>query len=372
MYLLALLFVPLVVGIVAAVIGKGELTLKELAVQELVIVVLIGVTYGLSVLIVRHSRTADTEIWNGRIASKTKESGSCCHSYKCNPHDCMCDTNGNCSTCWDTCYKHSRDDEWWSRTTNGEIVYKNVCNAPGSAAPSRWSAIVVGEPTSIEHSYTNYIKGNPSTIMKKSGAIEKFPGLIPTYPRVYDHYRAKPFISVKVPVKAAELKRLNAKLNEINANVGRPRQANIIVVVVKTNDIGYTHALEQAWLGGKKNDIVVVVGMPAGGEMAFASVMSWSKSEEMKLSIRDRIMELGQFDGGKVLDIVSSEVKAKFVRREMADYEYLMEAVEPPVWLLVIIFVVGVAASVVLSVYFIRNDPFGDGHRNRFYRRRWR
>lgn len=368
MYLLGLLAIPLIIGFVAMIIGKGELTWREFIVQEVVILVLVGGGYGLSVVLTRWQATDDTEIWNGRVASKKKGTEHCCHSYPCNPHPCMCDSKGNCSTCWDTCYQHSHDVFWSAKSTNSETIYYNGCNAPGTRTPTRWEIIKKGEPTSFEHSYTNYIKANPESIMRRTGASKKFPGLLPGYPRVFDHYRANEFVFAGLRISKQTQTPLSLRLREINASLGARKQLNLIIVVAKTDDLQYIEALKEHWLGGKKNDLVVVVGAKSFPEMDFVGTVTWSRSEEMKLAIRDRIMELKTFDGDKVLDIVEDEAKKKFQRQPMSEYEYLMENVEPPLWVFIMLLVLGLGGSVGMSIYFIRNDPFGADRFRRYHR----
>jgi hypothetical protein len=370
MILLGLLFIPLVIGIVAMALGKGELTIKEFLVQEAVVLVLIAGGYAGSVVLTRMSLTDDTEIWNGRVAQKNKGTEHCCHSYPCNPHPCMCDKKGVCSTCWDTCYRHSRDYWWGAKSTNGEGIYRNGCNAPGTSTPARWAQIKVGEPTAVEHSFDNYIKANPDSIMNRDKGLAKFNKLIPPYPRVFDYYRANTFLFAGVKVPGEVSKRLNLSLREINASLGQRKQLNIIVLVANTDNIEYAEAVRAMWIGGKKNDIVAIIGTKNFPEMSFVETMSWSKSEEMKLAIRDRIMNLKTFDGDKILQIVQQEANKKFVRMKMEDYEYLMSNVEPKWWVLLIIFIVGLGVSIGLTIYFIKNDPFGHGFRRSFKRRR--
>ncbi len=364
MVLFGLLLVPVLIGLVGLVLGKGLITWKEFVVQEIAVVALIGVGY----LIALHSRTSDTEIWNGVIARKWQGSGSCCHSYPCHPHSCNCDSKGRCSTCYDTCYEHVADVTWNAVTSNGETAFYDGCNRPGSSPPARYDAIVVGEPTAIEHSYTNYIRGNPDSILRRTGAEERFASLIPAYPRVYDHYRADRLIAVGVAVP--DLRRLNARLSEINARLGAPKQVDIVVIVVNEADERYLEGLREAWLGGKKNDLVVVIGAPQFPRIAWAGVVSWTRNEEIKLSIRDRIASMRTFDGDAVLDVIAEEVRAKFVRRPMADFEYLRSTIEPPTWACWLLFALGCLASLGLTWYFWVADPFGDGAPRYGYGRR--
>jgi len=375
MVIFMLLLVPVALGLAGLLFSKGRVTWKEFLAHEGVVVILIVLGYFIALC----GQTADKEIWNGVVAKKWQDTESCCHSYPCNPHPCNCDSKGNCDTCWDTCYEHFHDINWNAVSSNGETVYHDGCNAPGSSPPGRWQSIVIGEPTSVEHGYTNYIKGNPDSILRRQGAEKKFAGTIPGYPRVYDHYRADRLILVGgagVPDAA----RLNRRLSEINAKLGAPKQVNIVLIVVRRSDQMYLEGLREAWLGGKKNDLVVVVGLPETPEMpdrpeiAWAGVVSWTKNEDVKIAIRDRILELKNFDGDSVLDIVQEEVAAKFVRRPMADFEYLKSTIEPPRWAVWTIFILGCLIALGLQIYFWIEDPFGDDSGSRFggYQRRYR
>lgn len=373
-HLYLLLSIPLAIGVAGWFISKyhhgGSFHWKELLVQVAVGLILASVGFFSAMC----HRTSDTEVWNGKIAKKYETTGSCCHDYPCNPHPCNCDKDGkNCSTCYDTCYEHAADDVWEAKTTNGEIAYTNGCNRPGSSPPARWKRIKVGEPTAIEHRYTNYIKGNPDSVIRRKGGKETYGDLLPDYPSTYDHYRISRVLGVGVSVPGAG--KLNKRLSEINANLGARKQVNIILLVVKTGDRGYLHALEEHWIGGKKNDAVIIVGTPHFPEIAWAGVMSWSDSEAMKIRIRDGIEGLKVFDGDKILDIVEREIASGFVRKPMSDFAYLEATISPSSGWLWFLYVFGIILAVGLQAYFWVADPFGeDGYfaRRRFRRNRFR
>jgi hypothetical protein len=358
--LFLLLLVPLSIGVVAFFVSKGKITVKELCVMEGVMLALISTGY----LVAVSNQTSDTEIWSGRVANKSKDTIGCCHDYKCHCHE-SCSGTGkdrSCSETCDTCYEHSHDIEWNAISTNGEQLYTNTCKAPNSAEPRRWSQIVVGEPTTYPHSFTNYIKGNPDSILRREGVSKKLLAVVPAYPEVYDHYRAQRFLAVGGAI-VPDIAGLNRRLSEINADLGSVRQVNMTVIVVKTDDQMYLEAVRQAWLGGKKNDLIAVVGVrdaPGGGpqEIAWAGVVSWTKIEEIKLSIRDAIVDQKVFDGDKILSVVKTEVAGKFVRRHMADFEYLKSTMEPPASILWFLFIFGLVLSAGLTWYFWVYDPF--------------
>jgi hypothetical protein len=355
MVLLLLLLVPVLIGLAGLLASKGsKITVKEFAVLEGVVIVVVVAGY----LLALSSRSSDTEIWNGTIARKWQGTESCCHSYPCNCHE-VCSGSGkdrSCSELCDTCYEHSHDIDWNAISTNNETVYYDGCNRPGSSAPGRWNQIVVGEPTAVEHSYTNYIKGNPDSILRRQGYAEKFKGKIPGYPQVYDHYRDDTFLPIGVSVP--DRKWVSDALSALNGLFGTAKQVNIILVAVDVGDPSYAEALRESWLGGKKNDVVVVVGMPHFPEIGWASVISWSKSEDMKIEIRDRLLALKNWDCCSVVGVLQQEVGNRFVRRRWKDFDYLKSTIEPTESMQWTLGLLGLLLSLGLSVYFWIYDPF--------------
>lgn len=367
MTLLLLLTIPAIIAVAGYFLGKGKITWKEFGVQFGVVVIIMAAGYFLG----RCGATRDVEVWNGRVAEKHKGTESCCHSYPCNCRE-ECSGSGknkSCSTVCDTCYLHSEDEYWSASSTNRENIYYNGCNSPGSSTPVRWARIVVGEPTAVEHSFTNYIKAAPDSLFTKHGLIERYKKYIPRYPRVYDHYRINRalFVNINEP----KLGQINKRLSKINADLGKRKQVNIILVVVKSADRGMIHGLEEAWLGGKKNDLVLVIGAPKYPSISWVGVMSWTKQEMLKLTLRDKIESMGVFDSKKILSLVEKEVESKFVRRQMSDFKYLSASIEPPFWLLITLFIIGIIVSGVLQIYFWREDPFGNPNAPRRYYRRY-
>lgn len=356
MLLLTLLIVPVIIGFVGWLLGKGKITWKELAVQEAVSIAVIGIGYAIAL----HAATSDTELLNSSIVNKWKDSVHCCHSYRCFCHQ-SCSGSGKDKSCHEvcsTCYYHSQDIRWQANNGLGEIVYSNSCNSPGSNPPARWSQIIIGEPTASEHTYVNYIQGNPDAVMKREGVPEKFEKKIPDYPKVYDFYRANRFIAVGLSIPG--LNGLNQKLSEINARLGPTKQVNIIVVVVNEKDQKYLNAFRESWIGGKKNDFIVILGAPEFPKISWAGVVSWTKNEKFKEDLRVTLLEnYSNFDGDKILSKIETEVKERFERRHMAEFEYLKDTIEPSKLVCWLLFIFGCLIAIGLQIFFWKNDCFG-------------
>jgi len=317
--------------------------------------------------------TYDTELMNGSVTGKKQVEVSCSHSYDCNcrqecttSRDSQGNTTEDCQEVCDTCYEHDHDYDWDVFTDIGTITIDRV-DRQGVDEPPRWTAVIIGEPASKPHTFTNYIKAAPGSVLTTKGNTATFAGLLPAYPKVYDYYRVRRVVPVGVSLPNIDA--MNLGLCKIAGVIGPAKQANPIVVVVKTGDQAYTYALTEHWLGGKKNDIILVVGTDDGRSIAWASVISWSDVELLKVVMRDEVVALGTLD--KLHPWIESRftglVGQHFKRKPMADFEYLRYQYSPSPGVMFFLLFLGLAACIGLGVYFMANDPFETGIR----RHRW-
>ena len=270
-FLLLLLF-PLLAAVGSFLFFKG-ITWKELG----LLVVAEMIVAGASVGIIYCMDTSDNEIWNGWITSKKQEWTSCSHSYSCNCHE-VCSGSGknrSCSNQCDTCYEHSNDWNWMVYTSNNESIDIDRVDRQGVFTPPRWAAIRMDEPTARSHRYTSYIKAAPDSLFRHQGLAEKYAGKIPKYPgEVYDYYHINRLVTQGLSASYPEV--WNDGLEKINADLGAKKQVNMIVVLTSEADTWY-YALEQSWIGGKKNDVILVIGVdPSTSAPRWAQVMDWT------------------------------------------------------------------------------------------------
>ena len=290
------------------------------------------------------SQLTDTEILNGEIISKTKEEVSCEHSYSCN---CSTSCSGSgtsrsCSTTCQTCYEHSHDYDWNLNSNVGTIKISRI-DKQGKKTPPRWDAAKIGEPVAAAHQFKNYVRASDTSLFYTGhGTIAgQFEGQIPAYPMsIYDYHRLDRVLSSGVQVDTRKLSNI---LSERLKELGPTKQANIIVVFTKHGptfaDAQYAH-----WFGGKKNDVIVTVGVD-GEKVAWADVRAWTDNQLFKVQLRDRIMFMEKFDPEKVLDEIADETKKSFVRKSFKDFEYLKDDLwlDWYVYLIVILIQVGAA-----------------------------
>jgi hypothetical protein len=313
------------------------------------------------------SQTSDVEVWNGEVLSKERERVSCSHSYDCNcrmvpvPRSCTgsgknrsCTGGGTERKC-DTCYEHSNDYSWRVHTNIGNWTIDRV-DRQGITEPPRWSVVNPGDPVSDTHSFTNYVKAVPESLFHAHADMTNtFDAMIPEYPSaIYDYWHINRAISMGVPVP--DMKEWNRDISFVARDVGPKKQANIIVIFVNTADQSYIHALEGKWIGGKKNDIIVVIGSTSYPKIDWVAVSSWTDKALFKVQLRDDIMNLGNIDRNKIIEAIHVNTMKTFERKHMKDFEYLKYQIEPPFWVLSLAAVLGIIASLLTSYMFYRNN----------------
>lgn len=276
-------------------------------------------------------KTGDTEILNGEVLAKSREHDTYVESYSCNCHQ-VCSGTGKSRSCHQvcsTCYRHHYTVTWSCDTNIGEFridhrdsLSRSVYNTPD---PGRYTVIEKGDPVARKHDYTNYIKAVPESLFRPAPADlkKRFEGKIPAYPLdIYDLYHVDRVLPVGV--KVPNLREWNDQLSEVLKKLGPKRQANAVIVLTDSADPQYFYALQDAWLGGKKNDIVLVIGapdFPAAAE--WVRVMALTKDQIFQVKLRDRVLALPELTAETVIGALEEEAYATFHRKEMANFAYL-------------------------------------------------
>jgi hypothetical protein len=299
----------------------------------------------------RFSGLSDTEIINGQVTGKQMERVSCQHSYSCH-----CRSTGygkhrhtECSTC----YEHFNDYDWNLLTNVGPISIARV-DRQGWREPHRWTIAQVGEPVAKEHEYTNYVKGAPDSLFHAASLAVTYQDKIPAYPAIYDYYRADRVIAVGVNIPNP--KAWSNDLSGILRDLGPHKQADVIVVITNQASAQYGEALKTAWLGGKKNDVTVVIGAPAFPAIAWVQVFSWSKQDIVNVALRNDILAQKNLTREGLMNAIHADVGRYYVRRPMSDFEYLKDEVDAPTWVIIIALLLSTAGSVGLGMFFLNND----------------
>lgn len=366
-----ILLVPVVVALIARLAFKASITWPETAAQILIAsLILTAVWFAGS-----YSQTHDTEIWNGEVTKKTRHHDDYVRSYECRCYT-TCSGSGDSRSCTEhcsTCYEDHYTVEWYLDTTIDKVRLKyrdstsrRVYDEPD---PASYTAAYVGEPCSATFSYTNYIKAVPDSLFNTEAAeYAQFDSLIPSYPEVYGKYHVDHVITMGMGSNV-EIRDWNNYLAGKLKKLGPASQANVIVILVNTADQTYRHALETAWLGGKKNDVIVMAGVTNYPQIDWVDTITLGQNADnglMTVKIRDELTALGSIESGQAfIDVVATNVAQHFDRKPMADFEYLKDDIQPATWVVTTAFIIAFLLSAVLTWVFHVYDPFGSGGNGR-------
>lgn len=354
-----------ILPLICKMIFPHEVTVREYLLVSFVNVVCVTLFY----FLIQFSATWDTEIWSGQVTSKQSERVSCEHSYQCNCRQQRSgtDSKGNATytTVCDTCYEHSYDVDWEVDSNVGRELIDRI-DRRGLKEPPRFSRVEVGEPFATTRSFTNYIKAAPDTLFVEAASMkDKYVGKLPNYPEIYDYYRINRVINLgNVGVKASDL---NIMLNEQMRKWGPAKQGNVISVFVdETYQEDFYHALQSHWLGGKKNDIVVITQVDSTGKIGWNRVFSRADTATFDKSVEFDIMAMKQFDNAKYVDVLNQNIGERFHRLDFEQFKYLMEELKPSTTALIIGVIFALIINLGLNFWIVKEDLFGDKFRSRF------
>jgi hypothetical protein len=351
---LTLIAIPLILAGLSFVVSKG-ITWQEFLLQVGAQCVFAAMCTGY----VYHQNVSDDEILNGRITSKKRERVSCEHRYDCNCRMVSSGTGKNRTTrrVCDTCHEHSYDVSWRLYGSTGSRWTVSRVDRQGTSEPGRWTSARIGDPTAETNSYTNYIKAAPDSLFRHQGLTEKYQGKLPQHPEdIYNiHYLNR---LVLAGARVPEANEWNADLMELNADLGAAKQVNIQVVITPYPQ-DYFFALEEQWVGGKKNDVTAVLSVDSSGQIKWAHVMAWSTNKMFEVVLRDDIVKIGELNRSKVMAALRANVSKYYKRKPMRDFEYLQASIVPSTGEYVVCTILGVLLALGLAYWVHHEDVFG-------------
>ena len=379
-YLLLILAFPLIWPFIAKKIWPHEITWSEIGINIVGVAVLVTGVWFLG----KYGATADTEIWNGKIISKHRDHEYWLETYQCNctEHCSGTGKNRSCYTTCQTCYRDHYTVDWYAMSDFGGAPYKirlkyldreskSVYRTPD---PAIYTNCKPGEPASIEQTYTNYVQAVPDSLFNTKMDDQVYADKIPEYPRVYGKYKINRVLNMGSTVPSHMLTDLNNRLNDALRELGPKKEANVIVIVTDITDPSYRHVVENAWIGGKKNDVVVFLGTN-GTEMVWSDVMTFAHNignERLHVTLRNALSIIVEFDSVVISDLIERVIDDRFDRISMEEFAYLEDEIQPANWVIIMAVILAIGGSIGVSFIMRVVDIGGNGGYTRSRRRRLR
>jgi len=357
-----LLIIPLIISLVAFLLPtdktqKGYLSkVRKVSWKELC--VLIGVSIivaATSSAIIYYQNVTYTEVWNGLVTKKARVKVSCRHSYPCN---CRTECSGSgksssCSTVCDTCYEHSHDFDYPVYDSAGHTIDIDTIDRQGVRIPPRWDEVKIGDPTSVNHNYVNYIKATSDSLLRTQGASKKY--IVPQYPQtIYDYYKYNRLISVGLAIPDSN--KLDYQLAEMNGRLGPIKQCNVIYLIVKNQPMDYFFAVKQSWENANKNDIIINISVDENKNIQWVQTLCMTEHDIFRVKLRDDILDIKTLDMTKIIPITEDDTKRYFKRKPMKDYQYLMASIVPTPTQYIVSIIINAIMCLGLAIFFYRDD----------------
>ena len=113
------------------------------------------------------------------------------------------------------------------------------------------------------------------------------------------------------------------------------------------------------WNGGKKNDLVILVGSKNYPNIDWVDSFTFANSksnEKVVAELNSKLRELTQFTVKDAMPVIKKVTQANFKRVQMKEFKYLMEDVDPPFWVMVLIVLLQIGSILGLSMVFSNNS----------------
>ncbi len=328
MYILILIIGILIVSVlINKFIWHAKITITEMLINLCVIIVVLLVFWLTSYF----NKIKDTEVLNSQVLSKQRQTSACLHSYPCRCHT-VCSGRGRsrvCSPRCSVCFLHPFDFNYQVKTNLKDFVISNL-DPQGLIEPPTFKNIKIGDGVAALSSFDNYIKASSTSILSQQLSLSKEElASIPSYPsQIYDYYKLDRVIDKDKILSPQELKTANDYLTLTLGSVGFAKQANAIILLTRNNE-EYALKLINHWYGGKKNDVIVIIGLDDTKQINYVRIHSWSLHNIFDVVLRDDIKKLKTLNITAVIDAIKDNLSKQYVRRSFKEFEYLKWRVMP-------------------------------------------
>lgn len=290
---------------------------------------------------------------------------------------CCCDSKGqNCSTeIYDCSYVSYHPAYWQIVSTNGEVVgiseseynkIKHVFNnekfaelgrnyytQDGDEYYSKWgndSASAI--PVTTLHHYENRVKAADQSVFHfenvSKADIKKYS--LKSYPKITGYYK----MAAVIGDSSEDALIADKKFQYINGLLGHKKQVRVFVLIFKDQPVIAGNYQEWYWSGANMNEFVICIGIDKERNVNWCKTISWTRSETLKAEVKYFVQSQTKLNLQEIADYTQKQVDKEFVRRSFKEFNYL--TVEPPVWAVILTYVLTILINIGLSFWIIKND----------------
>jgi hypothetical protein len=325
-----------------------------------------------------HGMTDDVETWSGYVVRvihypQWVEQWEELHIET---YACGSDSKGNTTYCTRTYYTTEYDthSEHWTAIVNFGSYADEWLISPQSFAQIKHEfggQVVHGEQQSFDHGgiqingdRNTYVTENHTGFVRPVTTLKHFVNKIKAAPSVFSFSKVPTNITVypwpnnegnvwesrRVLGNAGKVIPL-MEWDRLNSFLGPQKKVNLIIVGFDSKDSMLGQYQQAAWIGGKKNDLVITYGGQPD-DPAWCHVFGWTESELVKRDIESYVMESGV--STNLMTFIQDEVLKNYKIKDWTKFDYIKIQPKPEhfVWYsMCLVFVEGL-----LYLFFFKND----------------
>ncbi len=212
------------------------------------------------------------------------------------------------------------------------------------------------EPVTTTKSFKNKVKAAPSTF-----SYCKVPTNVAVFawPSNPNFYR-----SDRVMGKAKESID-TLQWDQMNAVLGPTKKVNLIIIGFGESDPKIAEYQESAWVGGKKNDLVICYGNikleDEGASVKWTKVFGWTESDKVKHNLEKLVKE--HPINNDLLPLIADEVRNNYVIKDWSKFDNV--TIEPPTWSYWLYFAIMIVTQGILFMVYNMNELDQDSDNTR-------
>jgi hypothetical protein len=290
---------------------------------------------------------------------------------------CCCDSKGeNCGTeTYDCSYCLYHPPIWRIVTTTGETIdidqseyvsikrklgneqffelNRSYYTDDGDEYYSKWqndSSTAI--PVTTLHHYENRVKAADQSVFHfedvSKADVKKYS--LKEYPEILTYYKMQSVIGDS----SEDALLADKKFCYINGLLGHKKEVRIFVLIFKNQPIDAGLYQEWYWSGANMNEFVICIGIDKERNVKWCKPISWTRSEILKAEVKNFVQSQTKLNLSDVADFTKKQVDKEFVRRSFKEFNYL--TVEPPMWAVILTYLLTIAINIGLSYWIIRNE----------------
>jgi len=207
-------------------------------------------------------------------------------------------------------------------------------------------------PVTTVHNYENRVKAADQSVFHFTEVNEsdKKRFSLKEYPQIKDYYKMQSVIGDS----SEEGLLADKKFQYINGLLGHKKEVKIFVLIFQNQPIDAAFYQESYWSGANMNEFVICVGTDKERNVKWCKPISWTRSELLKNEVKNFVQSQTKLNLDSLAEFTKKKVDSEFVRRSFKEFDYL--TVDPPMWSVILTYILTLAINIGLSVWIIRNE----------------